>query len=87
MLFTYSALNKAGKVQNGTIEADAETSARSEIKGKGLFLVSLKTRESKTEREEHSFPSASNRSFRFSWRASWHHFLRAVCRFFRHSPS
>ena len=48
MLFTYSALNKAGKVQNGTIEADAETSARDEIKGKGLFLVSLKTRESKT---------------------------------------
>jgi general secretion pathway protein F len=47
MLFAYSALNKAGKVQNGTIEADAETTARNEIKGKGLFLVSLKTRESK----------------------------------------
>ncbi len=49
MLFTYSALNKAGKVQNGTVEADAETSAKDEIKGKGLFLVSLKTRGSKTE--------------------------------------
>ena len=47
MLFTYSALNKTGKVQNGTIEADAETSARNEIKGKGLFLVSLKAREAK----------------------------------------
>jgi len=47
MLFTYSALNKTGKVQNGTIEADAETSARNEIKGKGLFLVSLKARETK----------------------------------------
>lgn len=48
MLFTYSALDKAGKAQNGTIEADAETNAKNTIKGKGLFLVSLKTRESKT---------------------------------------
>jgi general secretion pathway protein F len=48
MLFTYSALDKAGKAQNGTIEADAETNAKNAIKGKGLFLVSLKTRESKT---------------------------------------
>ncbi|HME44612.1 MAG TPA: type II secretion system F family protein [Syntrophorhabdales bacterium] len=47
MLFTYSALNKAGKVRSGVIEADAETSARNEIKGKGLFLVSLKAREAK----------------------------------------
>lgn len=47
MLFAYSALNKAGKVHSGMIEADAEASARNEIKGKGLFLVSLKAREAK----------------------------------------
>ncbi len=55
MLFTYSALNKAGKVQNGVIEADAETSARNEIKGKGLFLVSLKTQENKTDKRRTLF--------------------------------
>jgi general secretion pathway protein F len=55
MVFTYTALNKAGKPQNGAIEADAETSARNEIKGKGLFLVSLKTRESKTEKRRTLF--------------------------------
>ncbi len=55
MFFTYSALNKAGKLQNGTIEADAETSAKNEIKGKGLFLVSLKTRESKPEKRRALF--------------------------------
>ena len=55
MLFAYSALNKAGKLQSGTIEADAETSAKNEIKGKGLFLVSLKTRESKTEKKRTLF--------------------------------
>ena len=55
MFFTYSALNKAGKLQNGTIEADAETSAKNEIKGKGLFLVSLKTRESKAEKRKTLF--------------------------------
>ncbi len=55
MFFTYSALNKAGKLQNGTIEADAETSAKNEIKGKGLFLVSLKTRESKAEKRRTLF--------------------------------
>ena len=55
MLFRYSALNKAGKVQGGVIEADAETSARDEIKGKGLFLVSLKTQENKTDRRRTLF--------------------------------
>jgi general secretion pathway protein F len=55
MLFTYSALNKAGKIRNGTIEADAEINARNEIKGKGLFLVSLKTREEKTEKRRTLF--------------------------------
>jgi general secretion pathway protein F len=55
MLFAYSALNKAGKAQNGTIEADAETNARNAIKGKGLFLVSLKTQETRTEKRRALF--------------------------------
>ena len=55
MFFTYSALGKDGKVQNGTIEADAETVARSEIKGKGLYLVSLKARESKAAKRKTLF--------------------------------
>lgn len=48
MLFSYSALNNSGKVENGTIEADGEPGARSEIKDRGLFLVSLKAREHKS---------------------------------------
>jgi general secretion pathway protein F len=42
MNFKYSAVDRAGKVQSGVIEADGEPSARTEIKGKGLYLVSLK---------------------------------------------
>jgi general secretion pathway protein F len=45
MLFTYSALNKSGKVENGTVEADAEPNAKSEIKNRGLYLVSLRAQE------------------------------------------
>ena len=55
MFFTYSALGKDGKVKNGTIEADAETAARNEIKGKGLYLVSLKARESKATKRKTLF--------------------------------
>jgi len=42
MNFRYSAINKAGKTQNGLIEADGESTAKTEIKSKGLYLVSLK---------------------------------------------
>ena len=42
MNFKYYAIDSAGKPQNGLIEADGEPSARNEIKGKGLYLVSLK---------------------------------------------
>ena len=42
MNFRYSAVDKAGKLQNGLIEADGESTARSEIKNRGLYLVSLK---------------------------------------------
>ena len=42
MNFKYSAINKAGKTQNGLIEADGESTAKTEIKSRGLYLVSLK---------------------------------------------
>jgi general secretion pathway protein F len=42
MNFRYHAVNNEGKVHNGLIEADGESAARTEIKGKGLYLVSLK---------------------------------------------
>ncbi len=55
MLFTYSALNQAGKTQSGVIEADAEGSAKNEIKGRGLFLVSLRMQQGKTEKRRRLF--------------------------------
>jgi general secretion pathway protein F len=52
MNYRYHAIDSAGKLQNGLIEADGEPTARSEIKGRGLYLISLKeaTREGKTGR-------------------------------------
>jgi len=41
MNFRYSAVNNGGKVQNGFVEADGESAARTEIKKRGLYLVSL----------------------------------------------
>jgi general secretion pathway protein F len=55
MHFTYSALTKNGKIQNGAIEADAEASARNEIKVKGLYVVSLKAREERATRRKALF--------------------------------
>jgi type II secretory pathway component PulF len=55
MLFTYSALNKSGKVENGTVEADAEPNAKSEIKSKGLYLVSLRAQEHRGQKTKTLF--------------------------------
>jgi len=55
MLFRYSALNSSGKVENGTIQAYAEPSARSEIKERGLYLVSLKASEERSEKKRTLF--------------------------------
>jgi general secretion pathway protein F len=41
MRFRYNALNKSGKTERGYIEADGEGSARNEIKGRGLYVVSV----------------------------------------------
>jgi general secretion pathway protein F len=42
MNFRYSAIGKTGKLEHGHIEADAEATARNEVKNRGLYLVSLK---------------------------------------------
>jgi general secretion pathway protein F len=42
MNFKYSAVDRAGRLQNGLIEADGEPNARTEIKDRGMYLVSLK---------------------------------------------
>ena len=42
MRYKYSALDKDGKSLRGYVEAEGEGPAKSEIKGKGLYLVSLK---------------------------------------------
>jgi general secretion pathway protein F len=55
MLFRYSALNSSGKIENGTVQADAETGARSEIRERGLYLVSLKVTEEKSEKKRAHF--------------------------------
>ena len=55
MLFTYSALNKSGKVENGTVEADADSNAKSEIKNRGLYLVSLRAREHRGQKTKTLF--------------------------------
>jgi general secretion pathway protein F len=55
MLFTYSALNRSGKVENGTVEADAEPNAKSEIKSRGLYLVSLRAQERRGQKTKTRF--------------------------------
>ena len=42
MNFRYCAIGKTGKREQGRIEADAELTAKNEIKNRGLYLVSLK---------------------------------------------
>ena len=49
MRFKYNALNNEGKKENGFVEADAEGSAKAIIKNKGLFLVSLKEIQKKSD--------------------------------------
>ncbi|MBA4419114.1 MAG: hypothetical protein C0392_14590 [Syntrophus sp. (in: bacteria)] len=55
MRFRYSALNQTGKKENGFIDADAEGTARGVIKNRGLFLVSLKEIEKKSENKKKTF--------------------------------
>lgn len=42
MNFKYYAVDKNGKLEHGRIEADVESTAKNEIKSRGLYLVSLK---------------------------------------------
>jgi len=50
MNFRYYAIGKTGKPEQGRIEADAELTAKNEIRNRGLYLVSLK--ETATQREK-----------------------------------
>lgn len=52
MNFKYQALNAAGKVETGTIESEAETAARQVIRGRGLYLVSLKAMDRQADRRK-----------------------------------
>ncbi len=42
MNYKYYAVDKNGKLEHGRLEADAESTAKNEIKSRGLYLVSLK---------------------------------------------
>jgi general secretion pathway protein F len=42
MRFKYTALNNAGKTENGYVDAEGEFFAKDKVKGKGLYLVSIK---------------------------------------------
>jgi len=55
MKFKYSVLNNSGRSVSGYIKAESEGSARSELRRKGLYIVSLKEISSKKERKRHYF--------------------------------
>ncbi len=42
MNYKYYAVDKNGKLEHGRLEADVESTAKNEIKSRGLYLVSLK---------------------------------------------
>ena len=42
MNFRYCAIGETGKLEHGHIEADAEATAKNEVRNRGLYLVSLK---------------------------------------------
>ena len=50
MNFRYYAIGKTGKLEHGQIEADGESTAKNEVKNRGLYLVSLK--ETATQRKK-----------------------------------
>ena len=59
MNYKYYAVDKTGKLEHGRLEADAESTAKNEIKNRGLYLVSLK--------EEWRRPRAKKKRFLFSF--------------------
>jgi general secretion pathway protein F len=61
MDYRYSAINSVGKVENGHIEADGESTARAVVKDRGLYLVSLREVASKREAKRTLFLSWGTR--------------------------
>jgi len=55
MRFKYSALNQTGKKENGFIEADTEVTAKGLIKNKGLYVVSIKEVQAKSNNKKKTF--------------------------------
>ena len=55
MRFKYSALNQTGKKESGFIEADAEVTAKGLIKNKGLYDVSIKEVQAKSNNKKKTF--------------------------------
>lgn len=55
MVFKYSALNEAGKLQSGTVDADGEPAAKVQLKSQRLYLVSLKALAPEPERRKAVF--------------------------------
>jgi general secretion pathway protein F len=58
MNYKYYAIDSTGKPENGRIEADGESTAKAEIRSRGLYLVSLKETDTRQPR---------NRKVLFSW--------------------
>ncbi len=58
MNFRYDAINHNGKTENGHLEAESESTAKAEIRNRGLYLVSLRETETKQGR---------NGKILFSW--------------------
>jgi general secretion pathway protein F len=55
MRFKYNTLNTEGKKENGFLEADSEDAARDVIKNRGLFLISLKEIQIKSDNKKNVF--------------------------------
>jgi general secretion pathway protein F len=55
MRFKYNTLNTEGKKENGFLEADSEDAARGVIKNRGLFLISLKEIQIKSDNKKNVF--------------------------------
>jgi general secretion pathway protein F len=58
MNFKYNAINNHGKVENGHLEADSESTAKAEIRSRGLYLVSIR---------EADVKQSTSRGILFSW--------------------
>jgi type IV pilus assembly protein PilC len=70
--YAYEAMNSAGKVQKGTIEADSSEDALKKIKGQGFFPTSVREQrikgggEGKAAKAKAAGPKKKGKGFNFS---------------------